>query len=77
MESTRAAITHSQFSPEQYIRPKCSAVAHGINHRLAFNYQQFIWQPFSFDYSYVKSCYDQIVYSAASLNLQHLGIPLP
>ena len=69
-----AAIDHRQISPEQYSKPQCSAVAHGINRRLAFDYQQYLRQPFSLACSDLKIWYDQIVHSAARLALQRLGI---
>ena len=41
-EEMRASIEHRQISPEQYSRPQLSAVAHVINQRLVFYYQQYI-----------------------------------
>ena len=72
-----AAIDHRQISPEQYSKPQCSAVAHGINRRLAFDYQQYLRQPFSLACSDLKIWYDQIVHSAARLALERLWISLP
>ena len=51
-------------------------MAHGINRRLVFDYQQYLQQPFNLDYIDMKSCYDQIVHPSTSLDLQPLGIPL-
>ena len=76
-EAIRAAIEHRQISPEEYIRPQRSAVAHEINQRLVFEYQQYLQQPFSILCSDLKSCYYRIFHSAAILALQCLGIPLP
>ena len=36
-EAMRAAIDHIQIAPEQYSRPQCSALAHGINRILIFD----------------------------------------
>ena len=69
-EAMRAAIEHRQISPEQYIRTQHSAIAHGINQRLVFDYQQYLQQPFSLACSDFKSCYDRNFHSASSLALQ-------
>ena len=69
-ESMRSAIDHRQICPEQYSIPQHSAVAHGINQRLVIDYQQYLRQTFSLAFSYLKSCYDRIFHSAASLDLQ-------
>ena len=58
----------------KYIRPQRSSMAHGINHRLVFDYQRYLWQSLSLACSDMKSCCDRIVHSAASLSLQCLGI---
>ena len=52
-------------------------MAHGINQRLVFDYQQFVQKPFSLACSAFKSCYDRIVHSDVSLALPRLGITLP
>ena len=49
---------------------------HGINRRLVFDYQRYLQQPFSIEFSDLKICYDIIVHSAASLVFKCLGIPL-
>ena len=41
-EEIQAAIERRQIYPEQYSRPQNSAVAHGINWRLVFDYQQYL-----------------------------------
>ena len=71
-----ACIYHRQISLEQYIRRKCSAVDHGINLRLVFDYQQYLQERFYLAWSVLKSFYDRIFHSAASLDLQRLGITL-
>ena len=38
-EAMRADIDHRQISPEKYIREQRSAMEHGINQRLLFDYQ--------------------------------------
>ena len=72
----RGAIEHRQIATENYIRPHCSAVAHGINRRLAFDYQQYLQQSFSLACSDLKICYDIIFHLASSLALFYLAIPL-
>ena len=76
-ESMRAAIEYIQISTEQYNRPHRSALAHGINRILVFDYQQYFWQLFSLACSELKICYDRIVHSISRIELKHLGIPLP
>ena len=75
-ESMRSAIDHGKFPPEQYSRPQRSATANGINHRLVFDYQQYLLQPFSLAFSDLKICYDIILHLAAILALQRLWITL-
>ena len=72
----RSTIEHGIFFPEKDSIPQHSAMANGINHRLVFDYQQYLHQPFYLAYSDLKSCYDQIFPSAASLALQRLGMSL-
>ena len=71
-DTMQADIEHIQISPEQYRIPQRSSVAHGINWRLIFDYQQ----PFSLACSDLKSCYDIIVHSASRIAFKRLGIPL-
>ena len=52
-------------------------MAHGINRILYFDYERYLQQTFSSACSDLKLCYDQIVYSAAILALQRLGILPP
>ena len=70
------AIEYRQISPKQYSRPQHRAVAHRINQRLVFDYQQYIRQPLSLACSDLKILYGRNIHSAASLALQRLGIPL-
>ena len=76
-EAMIVAIDHGQIYPEQYSNSQRSAVAHGINRRLVFDYQRYLWQNFSLACSDLKSWYDRIVYSAAILVFKRLGITLP
>ena len=69
-EAMRSAIELRNFFTEIYIRPQHSSVAHGINRRLVFNYQLYLRQPFSLACSDLKSCYNKIAHSAASLSLK-------
>ena len=43
----RVIIDHGKFSPEQYIIPQRSAMTHGVNRRLLFDYQLYLQQHFS------------------------------
>ena len=41
-EAIRVAILHGHIAPEQYSIPHISAVAHGTNLRIVFDYQQYL-----------------------------------
>ena len=70
------AIEIRKKNPEQYNRTQRSAVAHGINQRLVFNYQQYFRQPLYLACSYLRICYDRTFHSSNILALQRLGIQL-
>ena len=72
----RADVDNSQIAPKQYSRQQRSAVYHGINCKLLFDYQHYLQWPFSLAWSDIKSCYDEILHYTIILDLQLLGIPL-
>ena len=45
IEGMRLAIEHGKNATEQYSRPQHSAMAHGINRRLIFDYQLYVRKP--------------------------------
>ena len=43
----RTTIEHEKIAPEKLNRTQRSATADGINHRLVFDYEQYLRQPLS------------------------------
>ena len=73
----QAAIYDRKIAPEQYSSPQRSYADHGITSRIVFDYQLYLQQTFYLACSDLKSCYDRIVHSTASLLLQCIRISLP
>jgi hypothetical protein len=71
----KLAITQSQLATEQYSRPQRKAIDHALNRKLLMDHQLYLRQPYAMTSCDLKSCYDRIVPSPASLALQRLGIP--
>jgi hypothetical protein len=69
------AIAKDMIAIEQYSRPNRKAIDHSINHRLVLDHQYYLRQPFVLTSCDLKSCYDRINHTAASLSLQKVGIP--
>jgi hypothetical protein len=69
-----AAILQNQIATEQYSRPKRKAIDHAINRRLVMDHQLYLRQPYAMTSCDLKSCYDRINHSSASLALQRIGI---
>jgi hypothetical protein len=69
-----AAIASDQIATEQYSRPNCIAIDHTLNCRLVIDHQLYLRQPYTITSCDLKSCYDCINDTAASLTLQCIGI---
>jgi Reverse transcriptase (RNA-dependent DNA polymerase). len=69
-----AAIASDQIATEQYSRPNRKAIDHALNRRLVIDHQLYLRQPYAITSCDLKSCYDRINHTAASLTLQRLGI---
>ena len=70
------ALSKKLVADEQFSRPGRSAQDNTLSKRLLFDYYRLIKKPFAMCSCDLKSCYDRVVHSAASLALQRVGIPL-
>ena len=75
-DSMQLALAKGQISDEQFSRPGRSAQDNALSKRLVFDYFRFKKRPFGMCACDLKSCYDRVVHTAASLALQRVGIPL-
>ena len=69
------ALEQNQIAPEQFSRPGRSSQDNALGKRLVFDHFRFIKAPFGICSCNLKSCYDRVVHSAASLALQRVGVP--
>ena len=67
-------IYNNLVAEEQYSKPNSSAQDQCINRRLIFDLVRHTKQAMALASSDLKSCYDRIVHSAASLAMQRVGI---
>ena len=72
----KLAIKNNHIAPEQFSRPSRNAQENVICKRLVFDYCRGKKKPFGMCACDLKSCYDRIVHTAASLALQRIGIPV-
>ena len=70
------ALQQGQLADEQYSRPGRSSQDNALNKRLVFDHFRFNKQNFGMFACDLKSCYDRIVHTAASIALQKVGVPL-
>jgi len=70
----KAALTLEQISTEQYSRPNRNSVDHALNRQLVMDHQLYERKPYALVSCDLKSCYDRINHTSASLSLQRLGI---
>ena len=71
------ALDQDMISDEQFSRPGRSAQDNALSKRLVFDFFRLRKQPLGMCACDLKSCYDRVVHTAASLALQRVGIPLP
>ena len=76
-DAMNLALQNKQIAQEQYSRPGRSAQDNALSKRLVFDYFRLRKQPFGMCACDLKSCYDRVVHTAASLALQRVGVPLP
>jgi hypothetical protein len=70
----KAAIKLHQIVPEQYSRPNRSSIDHALNRQLVMDHQTYTREPYALVSVDLKSCYDRINHTSASLALQRTGI---
>ena len=75
-DAMKLAIKNHGIAAEQFSRPGHSAQENAICKRLLFDYIRTSRQPFGMCACNLKSCYDCIVHTAASIALQCIGVPL-
>jgi hypothetical protein len=70
----KSAITLNQIVPEQYSRPNRNSIDHALNRQLVMDHQLYTRSPYALVSIDLKSCYDRINHTLASLALQRIGI---
>ena len=76
MIKTTMALQQEKIADEQFSRPGRSAQDNALSKRLVFDYYRLTKRPFGMCACNLKSCYDRVVHTAASLALQRVGVPL-
>ena len=74
-DAMNMALAQNKIADEQFSRPGRSAQENAVCKRLMFDYCRTRKQPFGICACDLKSCYDRIVHTAASIALQRIGIP--
>ena len=75
-DAMKLAIKYGGIADEQFSRPGRSAQENAVCKRLLFDYTRTTRRPFGMCACDLKSCYDRIVHSAASIALQRIGVPI-
>ena len=75
-DAMTAALQQKKIAAEQYSRPGRSAQDNALGKRLVFDHYRFLKLPFGMCACDLKSCYDRVVHTAASLALRRIGVPL-
>lgn len=70
----KSAIALNQIVPEQYSRPNRNSIDHALNRQLVMDHQLYTRSPYALVSVDLKSCYDRINHTSASLALQRIGI---
>jgi Reverse transcriptase (RNA-dependent DNA polymerase). len=69
-----AAIDLQEIATEQYSRPNRNSIDHALNRQLVMDHQLYERKPYALVSCDLKSCYDRINHTSASLALQRIGI---
>ena len=72
----KMALEQNLISDEQFSQPGRSAQDNALSKRLVFDYFRFKKRSFGMCACDLKSCYDRVVHTAASLALQRVGVPV-
>ena len=68
------ALYNGLVAEEQYAKPNSDSITQCVNRKLIFDLVRYARSAFAMCSSDLKSCYDRIVHSAASLAMQKMGI---
>jgi len=66
----KSAIALQQIATEQYSRSNRNSIDHALNRQLVMDHQLHERKPYALVSCDLKSCYDHINHTAASLSLQ-------
>ena len=72
----RLALELDMIMDEQFSRPGRSSHDNALSKHLVFDYFRLHKQPFGMGAYDLKSCYDCVAHTAASLALQRVGVPI-
>ena len=75
-DAMNMALSQDMIAKEQFSRPGRSAQDNALSKRLVFDYFRLHKRPFAMCACDLKSCYDRVVHTAASLALQRVGVPI-
>ena len=75
-DAMKLAIKNNGIAAEQFSRPGRSAQENAVCKRLVFDYARTTRRPYGMCACDLKSCYDRIVHTAASIALQRIGVPI-
>ena len=75
-DAMKLAIAQNKIAKEQFSRPGRSAQENVVCKRLVFDYCRTRKTPYGMCSCDLKSCYDRIVHSAASIALRRIGVPV-
>jgi hypothetical protein len=70
----KSAIELEQIATEQYSRSNRNSIDHALNRQLVMDHQLYERKPYALVSCDLKSCYDQINHTSASISLQRIGI---
>ena len=74
-DAMQSALDSDLIAAEQFSRPGRSAQDNALAKRLVFDHFRFLKHPFGMCACDLKSCYDRVVHTAASIALQRVGVP--
>ena len=75
-DAMKMALNQNLIADEQFSRPGRSAQDNALSKRLVFDFFRLQKRPLGMCACDLKSCYDRVVHTAASLALQRVGIPI-
>jgi hypothetical protein len=70
----KSAIELEQIATEQYSRSNRNSIDHALNRQLVMDHQLYERKPYALVSYDLKSCYDRINHTSASIAMQRIGI---